>query len=273
MEKIIVVLGGGGVKGLTHIGAWRAIMEAGIEVDEIVGTSIGAFVGAAVAAGGDWTAVAPRARAMVKKDIVTLNRWALLLNGIRQKSLFEGERFHDYVTDVLPVTEWSGLVIPVGMNAVDLESGEMVWFGAGGRTDVDVPTAVYASCALPVFYPPAEIEGRYFVDGGIGDTLAIERAKERGATLVIAVDATAGGTPDMKSIMKQGMVAIHHRVVNIMMSAQREAVAARWSGPRLIHVRPNLDGYSTFEFGKTDYFIEEGYRATKEALESAGLAV
>ena len=271
--KTIVVLGGGGVKGLAHVGAWKALMECGIEVSEIVGTSIGGFVGAAVSGGHGWTELAPRALALVKKDLVTLNRWALLLNGIRQPSVFMGATLRAFIEDVLPVTEWSDLRIPLGLNTVGLESGEMVWFGAGGRTDVPLVDAVYASCALPMFYPPLEAGGEHFVDGGVLDTVPISRARERGADLVIAVDATSGGARDPGDVVSKGMVAIHHRVLDIVGAAHREEQLARWDGPRLVYVRPRLDGYSTFEFARTQYFLEEGYRATREALRSEALGV
>jgi hypothetical protein len=61
-------------------------------------------------------------------------------------------------------------------------------------------------------------------------------------------------------------VAIHQRVFSMMAHARKRAVLDAWSGPPLLYVRPRLDGYSTFDFGSTEYFIEEGYRATREAL-------
>lgn len=270
MKRVVVVLGGGGVKGLAHVGAWKAIQEAGIRPAEIVGTSIGAFVGAAVAGGHEWAELAPRALSMVKQDIVVMNRWALLLNGIRQTSLFTATNFQAYIAKILPVTEWSKLTIPLGINAVDLETGETVWFGAGGRTDAALADAVYASCALPVFYPPARIAGGLFVDGGVLDTLPIHRAAERGAELIIAIDATASLDPDAEAAVEKGLVAIHHRVFEIVSRDLRHRRLAEWDGPEMIYVRPKLDGYTTFQFDATQYFLEEGYRATRRALAAAG---
>lgn len=269
MSRAILVLGGGGVKGMAHIGAWKAVVESGVEVVEIIGTSIGALVGACIAAGQGWQELAPQALALQKRDIVLLNRWALLLNGIRQPSVFLGERFQEYVRTVLPVQRFDQLRMPVSMNAVDLETGRTEWFGAGGRTDVPLADAVYASCALPLFYPPAEIEGRQYVDGGVGDSLPIERAVERGAELVIAVDVSAGEVKDALDTVSKGLVAIHHRVFDIMAYARRRAALESWREPPLIHVRPRLDGYSTFDFAQTRYFLEEGYRATRRALAEA----
>jgi NTE family protein len=265
-EKVILVLGGGGMKGLAHVGAWQAVVEAGVEVTEILGTSIGALVGAAISGGVEHERLQALARALRKTDIVMLNRWAMLFNGIRQPSIFRDDVFRRYLERVLPVTTFDELQIPLGINAVDLELGEQVWFGAGGRTDIPLLEAVYASCALPVFYPPAELDGRYYVDGGVLDPLPIVRAVERGADRVIAIDVGAGGAEDSGEVVSGGMVAVHHRVMQIMGYRRKEALLASWTGPELVYVRPVLDSHSTFDFSSIEYFLSEGYRATREVL-------
>lgn len=265
-ERVVLVLGGGGVKGIAHIGAWKALVEAGVEVTELVGTSIGAMVGACIAGGATLSVLEGQARALEKKDIVDINRWALLPNGVRQESIFKGDALRGYIEWVLPVSEWEDLLMPLSINAVDLETGHTVWLGSGGRQDVPLALAVYASAAMPVFYPPARVNGMHLVDGGIMDTLSITRAAERGADRIIAVNAASGRTKDAGDTVDRGMIAIHHRVVDIMAFARREVVADRWMGTPVVSVRPDLDGYSTFDFDAVDYFLEEGYRATREAL-------
>jgi NTE family protein len=267
MKRTILVLGGGGMKGLAHVGAWRALTEAGITVSEIVGTSIGALVGAMIAAGEGWSTLSARALALTKQDIVVLNRWALLLNGIRQTSIFRGDTYQAYVRSVLPIQDFDDLRIPLSVNAVRLETGEMEWFGVGGRLDVPLADAIYASCALPVFYPPAVIDGRYYVDGGVKDPLAIRHAAARGADRVIAIDVGAGPVKDSKDTVSKGMVAVHHRVFDIMAYERKRGELDRWAGPELVYVRPKLDGLSTFDFTRTQYFLDEGYRAMVEVLE------
>ncbi|MBW3553533.1 MAG: patatin-like phospholipase family protein [Gemmatimonadetes bacterium] len=267
MERIILVLGGGGVKGVAHAGAWKAILESGYEVAEVVGTSIGALIGASIAGGTSVARLEEQARALVKTDIVDVNRWAVLPNGIRQQAVFRGRALRAYIERVLPVKEWEELAIPLGVNAVDLESGDAVWFGAGGRTDVPLADAVYASAALPVFYPPARLNGMHLVDGGIMDALPITRAADRRATRIIAVHASAGKKKDAGDTVEKGMVAIHHRVVDIMAWARRSVVQDAWFGPPITWVHPDVEDYSTFDFDAVDYFLEEGYRATRSALE------
>ena len=271
MERVILVMGGGGMKGLAHAGAWRALVESGLGVTEVVGTSIGALIGACIGSGMSWPEMEAQALALQKTDIVVLNRWALLLNGIRQPSVFRGETFREYIERVVPATGFDELSVPVGMNAVDLETGQEVWFGAGGRANVSVHDAIYASCALPLFYPPAELDGRLWVDGGVTDPLPVTRAAERGADLIVAVDVSAGPIKDSKDTVANGLVAIHHRVYDIMAYERKRALLEAWSGPPLLVVRPTLDGYSTFDFESTRFFLDEGYRATRAALESSPL--
>ncbi|MGD8276460.1 MAG: patatin-like phospholipase family protein [Gemmatimonadota bacterium] len=270
-ERVVLVLGGGGVKGLAHVGAWRALAEAGVAVTEIIGTSIGALVGACLAGGADIALLEELARSLQRQDIVTLNRWAFLLNGISEVSVFHADAFRRYLADVLPVETFDDLSLPFSANAVHLETGRMEWFGAGGRTDVPLADAVYASCALPLFYPPADLGGELYVDGGVRDPLPIRRAADRGADLIIAVDVNSGEVKDSADVVSKGLVAIHHRVFDIMAYARRKAIIDAWSGPELVHVRPSLDGTSTFDFGRTAFFLDEGYRAMRDALAGRGL--
>ena len=272
MARTILVLGGGGVKGMTHVGAWRAILELGVVVDEIIGTSIGGLVGAVIAGGMGVEELSARARAFKRADIVALNRWALLLNGIRQPSIFHDLPLRTFIADTLPVETFGELAIPLGLNVADVGTGEQVWFGAGGRDDMPLAQAVYATCALPVFYPPADIDGRLYVDGGVVDTLPLARAAERGADRIIAVDAAAVGSSNAREVVEEGLVGVHHRVYQIMARQRERLQAEAWDGPPVTYVRPRLEGYGTFDFGSTAYFLEEGYRCARETLEAAGFS-
>jgi NTE family protein len=125
---------------------------------------------------------------------------------------------------------------------------------------------VYASCALPVFYPPAHIDGRYFVDGGVIDSLPVGKAVERGAERIIAIDVGAGQAGDGVGTVEKGMVAIHQRVMQIMGYARKRAHLDAHGSATVTYIRPHLDGYDTFDFTSTEYFLAEGYRAVSEAL-------
>lgn len=262
-----VVLGGGGMKGLAHLGAWQALEEEGVGFEGIVGTSIGALVGVCLAGGLGWDELVPLALGLERSDIVRVNRRAVWINGIKQESVFQGEVLRSYIEDLVPVREWSELEFPVLVNAVDLETGESVWFGQGARTDVPLVDALYASAALPVLYPPARVDGTYLVDGGAGDALPLARAEAEGASGIIAVDVGSGARDEAEAIVDRGLVAIHERVYSILSGLRRRDSVERWDGVPLLYVRPRLDGYSTFDFDSVKYFMEEGYRAMRVVLE------
>jgi predicted acylesterase/phospholipase RssA len=192
--------------------------------------------------------------------------------GIRQQSIFHGAALRDYIGRVIPETDWRELRIPLTVNAVDLETGRTVWFGAGGRTDVPLVDAIYASSALPPFYPPLAVDGMHLVDGGVMDAVPVTKAADRRADLILAVHASSGRTRDAADTVDKGLIAIQHRVMDIMSFAHREVVEDMWLGPRVVHVRPDVAQYSTFDFDAVDYFIAEGYRAMKAALELEGLS-
>ena len=265
-DQIWAVMGGGGLKGLAHAGAWQALQEAEVKVSGIVGTSIGALVGALIASGMGWQDLVPLAFALKKDDIVRINRRAVLINGIRQESLFQGGPLRSYIERVLPVKRWEDLQMPLQVNAVNLETGLTEWFGVGARTDVPLVDALYASAALPVFYPPARIGDRVYVDGGAEHPFPLHRAAELGASGIIGVDVGSGKQSHPHKVLAQGMLAIHMRVFSIMAWRERTDMVSRWTDPPLLFVRPRLDGYQTFDFDSVQYFLEEGYRATRAAL-------
>ena len=89
-EGVWLVLGGGGLKGMTHVGAYRALEEAGVRPAGIVGTSIGALVGASIASGMGAAEMTEIALSLERKDIARLNRGAIWINGIRELSVFRG---------------------------------------------------------------------------------------------------------------------------------------------------------------------------------------
>lgn len=261
-----LVLGGGGLRGLAHVGAWQAMEEAGLRVQGIVGTSIGSLVGALIASGLGYRELVRLAFALRKLDIVRVNRRALLFNGIRQPSLLLGEPLRRYLGQVLPVRSWADLKIPLQVNAVDLETGDTVWFGTGADESVSLADALYASMALPVFYPPAEVRGRLLVDGGAEWALPLHRAGELGATGVLGVDVGSGQKNPTHELLAGGMLAIHQRVFSLMSWRKRQDLVAHWQTPPLLFVRPRLEGYGTFDFDAAGYFVEEGYRAARAAL-------
>lgn len=264
--RTVLVLGGGGMKGMAHIGVWKALEESGVRPDAIIGTSIGALIGACLAGGMGWRELAEVARKLKKEDIIEINRRAVWLGGVRQPAVFEGDQFQEYVRRTLPVAEFSQLSHPLRINTVSLMTGTEVWFGSDARTDVPLAEAVYASCALPIYFPPARIGDDVLVDGGVLDVLPVREAARWGAERIIAVDVGSELLPPEQGFFDRGMIAIHDRVLNLNLQRQRVDCLERFVGPPMVYIRPKIGHLHGFDFDRTQFFLEEGYLAAREAL-------
>ncbi len=264
-----LVLGGGGLKGLAHIGAWRVLRAAGFEPAGILGTSIGALVGVSVAGSRPIDEIEVLGQTVTREDIARMPRRLLWSQGIRSSALYQGEVLRSYIESVVPAGGWESLRTRFQANAVELGSGRTEWFGIGARTDVPLADAVYASSALPLFYPPCPLPGGLYVDGATRDALPIERAAELGATGIVAIDVAAAEKADAAEIVDLGMLAIHERIFSIMSGRRRRSTVEGWTGPPLLYVRPRLDDFGTLEFKRLDEVIGEGARATEAAIQPA----
>jgi len=270
--RTVVVLGGGGMKGIAHIGVWKALEESGIHVDAIVGTSMGAAIGACLAGGMGWRELAEVARKLKRDDIVSINRRSIWLGGVREAAVFDGAHYLHYLEQIIPEHDIAKLQIPLRINAVSLVSGEEVWFGSGINEAPPLPQVVYASCALPIYFPPARIGDDVLVDGGILDCLPIKEAVGWGAERVIAVDVGADLLPPEPGYFDKGMIAIHDRVLGLVLQNQRRRCLAEWSGPSLTYIRPKIGHLGGWDFDRTQFLLEEGYRAGREILAQVAAA-
>ena len=245
-------------------GRLRISVPAG--VDLVIGTSVGGIIGGALASGLPVAELVARARTVGEKDIAVVDRRAIWINGIRRPALLRGDVLYRFMERLIPARRFEELQIPLQVNAVDIETGDLVWFGRDARSEVPLLDALCASCALPSFYPPVRIGDSYFMDGGVLDTLPIRHAADRGASWIIAIDVTSGGFRPARQVVAAGMLAITERVFGVVAEQRRNAVLDNWSGPRLTHIRPRVEGIPGFEHGFNDYLVDEGYRATRDAL-------
>lgn len=264
--ETILVLGGGGMKGIAHIGVIKALEEAAIRPDAIIGTSIGALIGAMVAGGLGWRELTEIARKLSKDDIVSVNRRALWFGGVRAASVFEGDHFLNWMKGILPAHHFSELIVPLRINATSLVTGREIWFGNGHRLDVALAEAVYASCALPVYFPPATVGDDVLVDGGVLNAFALSEAEQWGGQRVIAVDVGSEFLPPRSGYFDQGIIAVHDRVLNLNLQKQRRECLHRHRDLPMLYIRPKIGHLDTFDFDRTQFFMEEGYRSAREAL-------
>jgi len=182
VPKTAFVLGGGGVLGAHEVGMLRALDDAGIRPDLVVGTSVGAINGVVVAT--DPHAAASRLAEFWQAGVLrqafgtsVFGRMAQLArSGTHQHSI---EPLRRLLEDNLPVDAFEDLAVPFQCVAASVQAAAARWFGAGPL----VP-AVLASCAVPGLLPPVEIDGEHFFDGGLVHSIPVGRAVQLGAEVI-----------------------------------------------------------------------------------------
>lgn len=265
-SRVVVVLSGGGAKGAAHVGAVKALGEHGLAPGHFVGTSMGAVVGGMFASGLSYEAAVQRLTTLSRKDVAQLAPGALL--GPLGRSILRDQPLRDTIARLVPAQRFDDLVLPLTVTAVDLATSELVLLGAGGRSDLPLHDALYASSALSVYYPPAMIGGRAYADGGLRAVLPLDAAAALEPDLVVAVYAGPQAVDAQRGRPRRyGLLAAHDTAMRIMMAVQAEEALARWN-PRvpLVVIRPDVGGRATFRVGDALAFVEEGYRAASRAL-------
>ena len=293
--RIGLALGSGSARGWSHIGVIRALERAGIVPDIVCGTSIGALVGAAYAA-GEHDRLEPWVRGLKWQSVVGLLDWKMgggLMAGGKLTNFFRSQ-YADPGIEQLPKA--------FGCVATDLASGREVWLRTGSVID-----AVRASIALPGVFTPVMQEGLLLVDGGLVNPVPVSLCRAMGADIVIAVDlnwelvtrrrplsrmqaaaakeveqvklATAlthsgrletllarlwpfGSAP--KSAGLPSMFGVMSASLNIM---QVRITQSRLAGePADAMIRPRLPDIGAMDFHRGSIAIDEGERATELAL-------
>ena len=266
--RVVAVFGGGGAKSLAHAGAWKALLETGLEPSHIVGTSMGAVIGAAFAAGSSYDRVVETALALQRRDFAAVDVWSVA-KGVFAANLFKPEPLKRTIARLVPAARFADMKIPLTITATDLDSGELVLFGALGE-DAPVIDALYASCALPLYFPPGEIAGRRLADGGLRAVLGLSVARRVTADLVVAVDVGPGfdEPPVAQKAAVPPLVRAHGEAIRVMMAAQTERAIADWpkDAPRLVVVRAVAEREATFAVGQGERYLKAGYDATKRAV-------
>jgi NTE family protein len=212
--KVAVVLGGGGARGLAHIGVLRVLEREKIPIDLIVGTSAGALVGGMYAYLKDADAVEERfrdflnskiyhrtgmPRFLTKKDgenffgqVATRLGERIVINlAYSRQGLFERKRLEEAIEYLVEPLDIGELRIPFAAIAVDLNSGREIVYSKG-----DLRQAIEASSSLPGFLPPLHQNSRALVDGAVLHTVPVIPARKLGAQFVLAVNVSADLEPN-----------------------------------------------------------------------------
>jgi NTE family protein len=264
-----LVLSGGGLKGLAHIGVFRALEESGLTPDLVIGSSMGSLIGAAWASGMSAAAMRERALRVERRHVFKVAHADMALRRMLSPAVYRREPLETLITSIVGNRTFRDTKHRLLVNTVDLCSGRQVVWGDGGSEDVPLADVVFASCALPGIFPPRDIRGRQYVDGAIIENLPVRVAAAAAPWPIIAVNVAATSVERQNNEM-EGFAATYIRGLEVVMQTQIEANLRHWAGPPLVLLQPQVAHISMFAFDQTPELLEAGYRATRDALEALG---
>lgn len=179
--KVGLALGGGAARGWSHIGVLEALLEAGIEPVAVAGTSMGALVGGAYAAGRLGT-LRKWAEALDRKAMVSLLDISLSRGGV-----VDGQRIQNHLEELGIGQPIESFPVAFAAVATDLADGSEIWLKKGPAA-----AAIRASIAMPGIFSPVLLDGRWLIDGGLINRVPVSTCRALGADFVIAVSVSEG---------------------------------------------------------------------------------
>ncbi len=272
-----LALGGGGARGLAHLGVLIALERASVPIGCIVGTSMGAAMGAVKAVSADLERVAQILLSLDLNDLLQVSDSAAReLQKLITRSMMEyvrGSEWRDEDArphDLARLRElfhllttgkhFSDVDIPFAAVAADLETGDPVILREGPLSD-----AIVASTSVPGIFSPVSIDGRFLIDGGVVDKLPVDVAIDMGAQAVVAVDTGAPMTRSVTTCLDavmQGQRVTSRRLTDL----QLLQAAERLDG-RLIVIQPDVAPIRMFSFDRAEEAIQAGREAVRTHLD------
>ncbi len=285
-RKIGLALGSGSARGSAHIGVLKELAALGIEPDIVAGTSAGALVGAAYAAGG-LSLLEDFMRGLSSRDVMRYLNIRLLAGG----GFADGRRLIDELRNMTGDRSFDELDKPLGIVATDLHRGREVWLRSGNVWD-----SVRASISLPGIMTPAKLEERWLVDGGLVNPVPVSLAFAMGADMVIAVNLNgdmllssspsfnagsgdpmgetgfldkiglgARGKSPVEPASGQSVPRVFEVINGSIAIMQDRITRSRMVGePPDLLITPRLGSLGLMEFDRAAEAIEEGHRAVQE---------
>jgi len=274
--KIGLVLGGGGARGAAHIGVLELLEELRVPVDCVAGTSMGALVAGAYAAGltpaqmrkllgeADW---ADMFNDLPPYDEINLHRKSILRNfipgsetGVTEKGIsyqtgiVDGQKIKLFFNRLVGASRGERYIeklpLPLSIIATDIGTGERVVFREGSLT-----SAMRASMSVPGLLSPVDVGGRKLVDGGLVDNVPIGEVRERcQPDLVIAVNV---GSPLMKAEDVGSLLSVSAQMVNIL-TEQNVTRSLATLKPSDIYIKPDLGTITAGDFGRNAEAADRG---------------
>lgn len=279
--RIAFALGGGGARGIAHIGVIHELEKHRIKPDLIVGTSMGATIGAMYAQLVDSRAVERKLRQFIESDCFKamdlrafyrndksksffgnvakkIEEHIVINLSISHPAVFKEENFRKAVDFLLDDGKIEDLPLKFAAVAGDLLTGEKAVITSG-----DIKTAVMASSSIPGFLPPVKADEMLLTDGEITDLIPAETARELGANFVVAVDIRQGLNPPpplenaMDIIFRAGQIRSHELTDRMLKAAT-------------VVIQPEVSGIHWTHFEKAGILIELGREAGAKAAPQIG---
>jgi len=259
--KIGLALGGGGPKGLAHIGVIKLLEKNNIPIDFIAGTSAGALIGGLYA---------------YSKDIVGIESYIMNKNWLQMLSYFadpslkggfiEGKRVERFLEEYLHNATFGDVKIPFQATAVDIQTGSLVCMHTGSLSK-----AIRASSAVPILFKPVEIDNHLYLDGGLLSSVPVDMVKKMGADIIIAVQLNKFYSPDedLRNVSIPEMGDLAFNIVGRKIADEEVKKADFIIRPNGAHVHWNF----LLQQSKREQGIKSGEEASHKIMPSIKLMV
>src|SRR5258706_12894637 len=242
--RVGLALAGGFARGIAHVGVLRVLREAGIPIDCVAGTSVGALIAVGYCAGASLDAMANVGAATSFTDF---GRWTPSWLG-----LANNQRIEKYLARYSPVKTFEELKTPLAIATTDINAGVSVYYSHGA-----IAPPLRASCAYPGLFVPIQFEGRTLVDGFLTAPVPVEGTLLLGADVVIAVYLEAGTVEQPRTFTD-----VLSRAFNIV---QRHSDLS-WRTQADVIIEPDVRTFVWDDFSKTPEMIAAGEAAALAAL-------
>ncbi len=249
--RVGLALAGGFARGIAHIGVLRILREAGITIDVVAGTSVGALIGAAFCAG---TSLEEMERIGSTTSFTDFGRWTPSWLG-----LATNQRLEKFLAQFTPVKTFEEMAIPLAIATTDINAGISVYYTRG---PVGLP--LRASCAYPGLFVPIQYEGRTLVDGFLTAPVPLEGALLLGADIVIAVYLEAGNIEQPRTFTD---------VLSRSFTIIQRHTDLTWRQQADVIIEPDVTPFVWDDFTKTPEMVAAGEAAALAALPQIRAAI
>ncbi len=283
--KIGLVLSGGGAKGFAHIGVLKVLEEAGVKIDYIGGTSMGAVIGGLYASGYNASQIdsifqatnfnellndfIPRSSKNFYEKrndelyalVLPFNKMKIGIPEALSKGMYNYNLLSRITRNVRHIKDFNKLPIPFLCIGTNIETGEQVLLNKG-----NLAQAMIASSAFPSLFSPVEIDGKLLVDGGVINNYPIEEVRKLGADIIIGVDV-------QDDLLDRNQLKDATRILVQITNLQSIERMKKNVKETDVYIKPDIKNYGVVSFDKGKEIIRKGEEATFSVYEQIKLLV